>query len=187
MCTGALYQISSQDLYQRSLCKTSEQDLLISRGLLTRPVRGICKGALYKISSQDLSERSLYKISALFTGALYKVSSRDLLTRPPPKIPMQDLYAAPRSLHRGRKSFTREISIQDLLKLDTTAKASWHARNPQRVTSTEKKMLQAEPQRHSVSQMSTALQPERSNTHKVRRWFFQTWNRHRATARRKKS
>ena len=97
---GALYKFSSQDLYERSVCKTSwnpwtswvsSQELstrslqppweISTQELPTRSPHKTSMRDLYKISSQDLYERSLYKSSLqdLFTGppcetSLYKIS-----------------------------------------------------------------------------------------------------------------
>ena len=116
--TGALYKISSQDLYEESLYKSSLQDLF------TRP--------LCEISSQELSTRSLHRtpiwdislqdplisldLLGLFTGALYQISSQDLFTRPLWEISVQELST--RSLHKTsmRDLYTRahyKISSQD--------------------------------------------------------------------------
>ena len=124
--TGALYKISSQDLYERSLYKSSLQDLftrplweisiqeLSTRSLHKTSMGDLFRRALCKISSQDLYERSLYKSSRqdlftrpmrdLFTRALYKISSQDLYERSLYKSSRQDLFTRP----------LWDISIQDL-------------------------------------------------------------------------
>ena len=84
--TRVLYKICSENLHERSLYKSSLQDLFTGphmRRLYTRspdiPGLPSLTGALYKISSQDLYERSLFKSSL-----------QDLFTRPPCEISIQD-------------------------------------------------------------------------------------------------
>ena len=115
--TGPLYKISSQDLYERSLHKSSLQGFFTRPPCLTSLYKISCKissrdpyqrslweisitGAPYKISSQDLYEKSLHKSSlqdlfGLFTGALYKISSQDLYERSLYKSSLQDLFTRP--------------------------------------------------------------------------------------------
>ena len=137
--TGALYKISSQDLYERSLYKSSLQDLftrplweisiqqLSTRSLHKTSMRDLFRRALCKISSQDLYERSLYKSSLqdLFTRPLWDISIQDLrisldllglFTGALYKISSQDLYE--RSLYKiSWYPWTSEIfSLQDLFK-----------------------------------------------------------------------
>ena len=103
--TGALYKISSQDLYERSLHKSSRQGLFTRPPCLTSLYKISCKissrdpyqrslweisitGAPYKISSQDLYQaRPLWNVSAL-----YKISSQNLCERSLPKSSLQDLF-----------------------------------------------------------------------------------------------
>ena len=137
--TGALYKISSQDLYERSLYKSSLQDLftrplweisvheLSTRSLHKTSMRDLFRRALCKISSQDLYERSLYKSSLqdLFRRPLWDISIQDLrisldllglFTGVLYKISSQDLYE--RSLYKiSWYPWTSEIfSLQDLFK-----------------------------------------------------------------------
>ena len=137
--TGALYKISSQDLYERSLNKSSLQDLftrplweisireLSTRSLHKTSMRDLFRRALCKISSQDLYERSLYKSSLqdLFRRPLWDISIQDLrisldllglFTGALYKISSQDLYE--RSLYKiSWYPWTSEIfSLQDLFK-----------------------------------------------------------------------
>ena len=137
--TGALYKISSQDLYERSLYKSSLQDLftrplweisiheLSTRSLHKTSMRDLFRRALCKISSQDLYERSLYKSSLqdLFRRPLWDISIQDLrisldllglFTGALYKISSQDLYE--RSLYKiSWYPWTSEIfSLQDLFK-----------------------------------------------------------------------
>ena len=123
--TGALYKISSQDLYERSLYKSSRQDLF------TRP--------LWEISLQELSTRSLHKTSMrdLYTRALYKISSQDphmrhLYTRSP------DIPGPPRSLHRSSTRSLHKTSIWDISiqELSTTA-PRYSESDPTRTNSAE--------------------------------------------------
>ena len=137
--TGALYKISSQDLYERSLYKSSLQDLftrplweisiheLSTRSLHKTSMRDLFRRALCKISSQDLYERSLYKSSLqdLFRRPLWDISIQDLrisldllglFTGVLYKISSHDLYE--RSLYKiSWYPWTSEIfSLQDLFK-----------------------------------------------------------------------
>ena len=97
--TGALYKISSQDLHEKSLCKSSLRSpgtpgppKSLNRSslqdLFTRPlweisVQELSTRSLHKTSMRDLNTRALYKISSqdphrrhLHTRALYKISSQ---------------------------------------------------------------------------------------------------------------
>ena len=102
LLTGALYKISSQDLYEGSLYKSSLQDLFTGphmRHLYTRipGIPGLSRSP-HRSSLQDLFTRPPCEISiqdrlisldllGLFTGALYKISSQDLYERSLYKIP----------------------------------------------------------------------------------------------------
>ena len=163
--TRALYKISSQDLYERSLDKSS---------LRSPDIPGLPR-SFHRSSLQDLSTRPLWEISIqeLTTRSLHRTH---LFSRSP------DIPGPLRSPHR--------ISLQDLFKIGTALQREQSDTHGLRrgLHESRKEMLQAERQRHSVSKMSTALQPERSDTRKVPRGLrLQTLNRHCATARLNKS
>ena len=134
--TGALYKISSQDLYERSLYNSSLQDLF------TRP--------LWEISSEELSARSLHKTSMrdLYTRALYKIPSQDLHETSLYKISwypwtseifsLQDLFKRPRSGSNTQK-VPRGLRGRNQNRHRATARAIRHARTPQRVARAETK------------------------------------------------
>ena len=91
---GALYKISSQDLYERSLNKSS----------------------LYKISSQDPHMRHLYTRSPDIPGpprSLHRSSLQDLFTRPLWGISLQELST---SLH---KTSMRDLFARALYKISS--------------------------------------------------------------------
>ena len=173
----ALYKISSQDLYERSLYKSSPQDLF------TGPPY---ERSLYKSSLQDLFTGPPYETQEPHMRHLYYTRSPDIpgpLRSPHYKISSKDLDQDPTRRKYG-EGCADEIKIGTALQRERsdTHKLRRGLHEP------KQKMPQAERQRHSISKMSTALQPERSDKHKVpRRLHLQTSNRHRATARLKKS
>ena len=86
--TGALYRISSQDIYERSLYKSS-----LRSPDIPGPPRSLHSSSLQDLFTRPINERSLYK-SALqdpFTRPLWEISIQELSTRSPHKTTMRDL------------------------------------------------------------------------------------------------
>ena len=156
--TGALYKISSQDLYERSLYKSSLQDLftrplweisiqqLSTRSPHKTSMRDLFRRALCKISSQDLYERSLYKSSLqdLFTRPLWDISIQDLrisldllglFTGALYKISSQDLYA--RSLQKTSIRIQHAESTERVARTKSKSAPRYSESDPTRTNSAE--------------------------------------------------
>ena len=165
--TRALYKSSSQDPHMRHLYTRSPDTPGSPRSLHRSSLQDLFTRPLWEISMQELSTRSLHKTSMrdLYTRALYKISSqdphmRDLYTRALYKISSQD----PHMRHRNPiwDIYTRSPDIPGPL------------RSPHYKISS--KDLDQDPTRRKYGEgcadeikIGTALQRERSDTHKLRR------------------
>ena len=130
--------------------------------------------------------RHLYTRSPDIPGpprSLHRSSLQDLFTRPLWEISIQDLLISldfwdlltTRSLQKTSIRIQQAESTERVARTKSKSAPRYSESDPTRTNSAEgcasrsKKMPQAERQRHSISEMSTALQPERSDTHKVPR------------------